>query len=301
MANYDLTIVSSKGSITFFGQKIGSKSTENPTGYSSSLDFLGLPKLRSTTQPKMNADGGLMVATDQNLDARTPSIDAWAICRNNEEKIAILDSFRKSFPIRENVMLFVSTPDGKKFGLQCGILTATSDVKFSDGKNIVIDFAIDLFAGDPFWRDYTFESPNEVPINKQVSGGLQWTSAGLAWLSDGLHWSSGSGNTVIVNGGAETVYPTITIDGVVHNPSIQNIDTGQTFSLNISTNDSDKIVIDMDNETVTLNGSNITNNISSGDWWGLKPGNTQIGYTTANGNDTASVMASWRDLFTEAW
>lgn len=297
--NYDITFRSLAGEITFYGSKRGSDGILRSTGYTPPLEGLGDPGRRTTTTVKSGADGGIVVPSDQQYDMRQIPLDAFAMCDSIEDIEQVTANIRAAMPIRENILLLVKAPSGNTFGSNVVVTKCSPSIVYSDGARLLRDYAIEAVAADPYWYDYNQDGINSVALNKLVPGGLQWTSTGAQWSSTGLPWTSGSGNETVANTGDEDVYPLITITGVTHNPVITNISTGLAFQLGISTTATDVIEIDMDAETVTLNGGPIMNNITTKNWWALTPGNNTIGYDSASIDDSAQVVLSWRNRYME--
>ena len=106
---------------------------------------------------------------------------------------------------------------------------------------------------------------------------------------------------VATNNGSDVVYPTITIAGVVTSPVISNLTTGESIRVPIALGADDTLEIDMDNESIKLNGHNTPSSLIIGSWWGLIPGVNRLQYTSNNQSDTAQVVVSWRNRYTEVW
>lgn len=297
--NYDITIQSTEGSVTFYGSRVGSNGERRTTGYAAPLNGLGDPGRRTTSTVKSGADGGLVAPSDQQYDMRQLSLDAFAMSSTATDIELLTASIRAAMPIRETVLVLVTTPQGRQYGANMLVTRCAPSLVYANREMLLRDYTIELLGADPAWYDYTNGTMNTALINKIVPGGIQWTATGALWGSTGLPWTSGIGNTTIVNTGSETVYPTITITGTVHNPIITNVTTSLAFQLNITTSTSDVIVIDMDGETVTLNGTTIMNNITTKNWWGLMVGNNTINYNSSTTDDTAQVVMTWRNRYME--
>lgn len=100
-------------------------------------------------------------------------------------------------------------------------------------------------------------------------------------------------STAITNTGDWTTYPTITITGPVTNPTIGNITTNQYITVNYNLANTDTLVVDLDQKTVTLNG-NYARNLIAGNsqWFGAPPGTSNYYFTGTNtlvGTTTATV------------
>lgn len=112
--------------------------------------------------------------------------------------------------------------------------------------------------------------------------------------------SSGStGKATIYNNGNIETYPILTITGLMTNPLLRNITTGESLQLTYTSTVNDTIVIDMKNRTVTLNGTtNLLGNVVAGsDWWTLAAGENTIGVSTGSTSDTGTLSLNWYDAF----
>jgi len=100
------------------------------------------------------------------------------------------------------------------------------------------------------------------------------------------------GNTgLVINQGTTTTYPTVTIKGPSTNPTIGNLTTGQSITLNYSMVATDVIVIDSLNRTITLNGNPARNLITGASQWFSAPVGTSQFYFSATGT-TAGAGAT---------
>lgn len=300
MANYDITLRNDSGNeLTFWGSKVGDNGELHNIGYES-LDGIGEPERRTTSTVKSGADGGLVVATDQQYSPRTVSFDGFAFTESASQASEFTRQLQTVCPIREEVTLLVATPTGTVYGARGVVSTKKQKLVYSNGTAQVFDVDFDIICSDPFWQDYSTDHPNEVQINKVEEGGLRWLAAGLKWTGNGLAWSSGGDAPVAINRGAEIVYPIITIRGKTGNPVIGNLTTGESVRLPLSLTANDTLIIDMDAESITLNGGSLGGLVDTNDLWGLLPGNNMIQYSSDSSEDNALVTISWRDKYIEA-
>lgn len=301
MSNYDLKIQSSSGdAITFYGSKNSDDGRIQYLGYSS-ITGLGDPGRRTNSTVKSGADGGIVVAGDQQYSQRVISIDGFAVLKSNDDIRSTINALRLSMPIRQMVMAYVYAPSGMVYGIRAIVSTCTPKLVFSRGNNLVIDLDVDLTCPDPYWQDYQNNKPNLAIINKVKSGGLVWGEDGLHWDNEGLPWNTGGDVPTVTNNGSTTVYPVVTIRGATRNPVIGNLTTGESIKVPISLTNSDVFVIDMDSETIELNGKNVSSALVDAGWWGLLPGINKLQYNSDSSNDTAVVEITWRDKYIEAF
>lgn len=108
-----------------------------------------------------------------------------------------------------------------------------------------------------------------------------------------------STSTAILNSGTWTTYPVITITGPALNPTVGNITTGQYMTVNYGLTNTDTLVIDLNQKTVTLNGSSARNLLANNSqWFGAPPGTSNY-YFTANTYTIGLTAATvtWRSAY----
>lgn len=107
-----------------------------------------------------------------------------------------------------------------------------------------------------------------------------------------------SGDALVTNVGTATAYPTLTINGPVTNPYIQNVTTGETITISIVLGVGDVLTINCDpgSRTVTINGTaSRRSSVLAGSQWPTVPAGSsdfKFGGTPGAGTPTASV--AWR-------
>lgn len=113
--------------------------------------------------------------------------------------------------------------------------------------------------------------------------------------------SGSSGTATAYNNGNIPSAPIMTITGVLTNPLIRNVTTGESFQLTHTSGVGDTIVIDMKNRTVVKNGStNLLGSVqASSDWWDLNPGANIVALTTGSTSDTGMLSLTWRHAWSQ--
>lgn len=112
--------------------------------------------------------------------------------------------------------------------------------------------------------------------------------------------SSTGGSFQTVNNGSYQTPPVFTIAGPVTNPIITLTSTGEFFGLNLSLTATDHLVIDMNAETVILNGTaSRWNAVMTGStWFALPPGTSSVGVQSTDATPVAAVFsAAYRDAW----
>lgn len=109
----------------------------------------------------------------------------------------------------------------------------------------------------------------------------------------------GANDVTLTNNGNADAYPVLTFYGPLTNPSVANITTNKTLSLNLTLNTSnDYVVVDTFLRTAVLypSGSNARQYIS-GDFWTLDRGNNIIHLGNATYNNQGKCNVSFRDHY----
>ncbi len=144
-----------------------------------------------------------------------------------------------------------------------------------------------FFCPDPAYYEDTATTANLSPVS----------ALGRTYdRTYNLTYGGGSLNnaTAITNNGNWTTYPVITISGPVVNPTIGNITTGQYMTVNANITNTDSLVIDLYQKTITLNGASARNLLAgNSQWFGAPPGTTYFVFTGGSvviGTTSATVV-----------
>jgi hypothetical protein len=108
--------------------------------------------------------------------------------------------------------------------------------------------------------------------------------------------STGEKNTF--NAGTFPTFPTVTIQGPVTDPVLENVTTGRRLRLKYTLASADSLVVDFDNGMVLLNGNTPVGALASGSsFWPLVKGNNLIRYTAFTGASGAPATISYRSAW----
>src|SRR3954453_23200091 len=190
----------------------------------------------------------------------------------------------------DDIQLLIELENGNLFLIMCKIDgTPTLDYVPLDPRRA--PFSVSFLADDPVIYDNTSGAAISVPLQKTVGGGVTWP---MTWP---MTWAAGAGATTVQNLGAVPIWPVITLTGSMTNPVISNQTTGEFISLpGFTAPAGSVVVIDLYNETVTLNGGNITGLLSAGSsCWALEEGPNTIKLSTTDVADTVSGLMAWRN------
>jgi phage-related protein len=240
---------------------------------------LDSPPIRTSTINYSGRDGG--VVTGQNYSARQITIQGFFHGNCNfvgSRRVRLIDYF----PIRTDLDFFVTMFDGTEYYSSVRCLDIKMDI--TDAK--VTRFKIELLAGDPVFYN-SGESRSQI-IPKEVGGGF------ILPVILPIVFSAGSGATIINNNGNVDTYPTFTIVGSAHNPTITKVDTGEKVEVDITMTGTDTLFIDMKNRVITLNGGSVLGyRTTDSDWFTLDQGNNDFIYETTSGGDTGVCTITW--------
>lgn len=104
--------------------------------------------------------------------------------------------------------------------------------------------------------------------------------------------------TNIANNGWTDTYPTITLNGLITNPTLGNFTQNAALNFNVTLSSSDSFVIDLYNKLITLNGNPARNTLISGSWFSASPGNNSY-YLTGTGTlvGTTEAVVTWQSAY----
>lgn len=177
-----------------------------------------------------------------------------------------------------------TTTDGKNLTLNVQLLNVI-DAPYEKGNLTVGKAMVELVAPSPYINDQTI---NTSTVYLPVAGGTTIPTA------IPLSLTSSGGVVTITNGGNGIFKPTITIYGACIDPTISNSLTGELFQIDGTFTASDEIVVDCENETVTLNGvTNILDDFT-GDFLSLNPGNNPISFSSGSYDANTYAEIEWQ-------
>lgn len=155
------------------------------------------------------------------------------------------------------------------------------------------DFFFNLTCDDYMFYEDSGGDYSSILVNRKTNGGAEWS---LVWP---VVWGASVGGVTATNTGSTPSYPIIYIYGIVHNPIVTNVTTGDRIELDITTSSADDvIVIDTRENTATLNGGNIYPLIAEPrDFMSIETGDNLIEFDTSNSGDTGHVEVRWYSTY----
>jgi phage-related protein len=155
-----------------------------------------------------------------------------------------------------------------------------------------IQVQIQAFAPDP---RYYNQATNTIVLSPTVASGRTYNRTYNLTYGGG----SQTQTQTVLNSGSVATGPVVTITGPGSNLTIGNLTTNQYLTLNYTASASDVFVLDLQNKTVTLNGTPARNFLSGlSQWFMANPGVNQFyfnGTGTTPSVTTATVV--WQNAF----
>lgn len=256
----------------------------------------------SNTVIDVQGNNGVLLA-GQTKKASTQSFDGYVgdATLNKQEIENLRRTFVNFFQINHKFEVVYVFPDGSAIKRQRGFIVDAPRVE--ELWQIHPEYHVALNFEDVNYYSYN-EDDNGDEIYGQsailllynaITGGFIWDDKGLVWDEVGAVSNPGTGGTTTINiNSADSVFPIWTVVGLADNPKIENLTTGQTIKYQGRVSPGQTLQIDMLNQTATLDGTNVLQNVK-GDWMFFAPGVNQINYITDNDNATNSTI-KWAEV-----
>lgn len=251
----------------------------------------GLPNIRSTSGVNAGADGGWTSA--QFFDARLISIkcviadQSPAIVEQKRRELMSLLALGKANPLE----IRFTTESGNAYTINARVTGVTAPLGQILKKQ---DVLIQLRADDPLIYAYNEEGGTVATLLvQQPSGGFEIP------FTIPLTINGGEGYTSVVNSGTEAVYPVIELTGPLHNPSVVNQTGNQIIELdNLTMSASDKVVINTQTRTVTLNGADVYDLLSEdSSFMTILPGENIMALNSDTTSDAGTAKIKFKQGF----
>ena len=249
------------------------------------LDGLTLPNIRTSTGDYSGRSGGWV---DGQFYSKREIVIRGVLKGNYMNR---LNEMQNKLPLNQMIPLFIHTRYGN-------YLTEvyTLDLKTEFDSWGFMRFEITLVAPEP----YLYSAGDGIDpdsgwinfvIQKAVGGGY------ITPYILPVVWEAGTQPNIINNVGAE-VLPQIILNGKWTNPVITNVTTNKFIKLNLTSAVGDKIIIDMRERTITLNGGSILPyRDSDSDWWAIANGLNVIEVTSSSQTDTSEAIIRYREQY----
>ncbi|MET9712421.1 phage tail protein [Nocardiopsis alba] len=163
---------------------------------------------------------------------------------------------------------------------------------FQSGHPII---TVQWTCADP--RRYGREYQRTVTPPRPSEDGLEYP---LAYPLDYGEPAQG-GALVLVNAGDSPTHPVLEIDGPCARPRLNNLATGTVLEFGLTLADTDRLLVDCEQGTVTLNDVDAFHHISPGsvppEYWTLVPGDNPVHFRPLSSEAGASARIRWRDAY----
>ena len=151
---------------------------------------------------------------------------------------------------------------------------------------------VELFAPD--YRYYSDTLVTSASLIPQAGAGRTYNRTYNLTYTSVISASAATSDNTAGNAAAA---PTVTITGPVISPQITNLSTGAFMAINYSMSSTDVLVIDLSQNTITLNGSNARNLVTAGSqFFTFAAGASQVLYFTAL-STTGTAVVTYRQAF----
>jgi phage-related protein len=242
---------------------------------------LGIPPIRTSSQNYSGRDGGRVNA--QYYSQRLITIPGFVGEMTCEDHELARQELQLALPIRSPIDVTIQTSAGNIYLTSGYITNFEMDVEDKTFARFKIDILCTQFY---FLSDTT----QQIEISRYLGGGFTLP------VVLPITFAPGQGVVTANNGGTETAYPVITIEGTADTPRVTNVETGQFIEFDLEMSGSDTLVINMLERTAVLNGGSVLSlRNPSSSWWGLMVGANGLRFDTFNGADTATATIQWRD------
>lgn len=260
----------------------------------------------SSTTVEVQGNNGIMLAA-QTMQAANQNFNGY-VGDAGLSKVEI-ENYRRQFlnyfQINHYYKVVYVMPDGTAIKRQRGFVVNAPTVQefwqihpeFSVAMNFE-DINYYKYEEDPVTGEEIYGQSATLLLQNAITGGFVWDEHGLVWDNIGAEIAAGKGGTTVVKiDSVAQVYPIWTVNGLADNPSITNLTTGQEIKYNGRISPSQTLVIDMLNQTATLNSKNVLQNVS-GSWMSFAPGINRISYETDNNNAPTSTI-KWAEVVSQ--
>jgi hypothetical protein len=184
------------------------------------------------------------------------------------------------------------TDTDKRMNARVRVRKAKIDPNYTYG---YITAQVEFFAPD--YRYYNETLVTSATLVPQLADGRVYNRTYNLTYTQAVAGNTAATATVNNSSGTAATGPVITITGPITYPQITNLTTGVFIQLVSTFASSDTVVIDMTNNTVTLNGSNARNLVSGGSQFFTVPsGATQNLYFTAS-TATGNAVVTYRQAY----
>lgn len=164
-------------------------------------------------------------------------------------------------------------------------------------------YSFQITLSDPYLYEYAVDDKgNEVYANSieirrftAPQGGYVYYGGGYAYYNGGyLYVGSDSTPPTVDVDSIRMVNPVWEIVGPAKNPTLTNVTTNQTISVQVTLSEGQTMLVDTGNRTAYIGTADFTDNVT-GEWLQLAVGTNQLRYSTDN-DDAPACKVSWNGV-----
>lgn len=230
------------------------------------IEGLGSADIRTGDGLYAGVDGGYV--SSQLYGTRTITLTGFYVASNCEQADELRRNLTTKLHIRYLYPIFIHSFGGSDYFVEGYITDIKADI---DGVR-ANEFQITILCPDPIIYDGgDGEDPDSV------------------WREQRF-FPAGGGDNTIKNDGMMEVYPIITLQGILHTPTITNQTTNQFLTLARNLTAEQTVTIDMKERLIILNDSGISSSVASSrsitsSWWTLAPGDNTVVLSSLEAED----------------
>ena len=187
--------------------------------------------------------------------------------------------------------LLSQTDTEKQLNARVRSRSAVVDPEYTFG---YIRCQVSLFAPDPRYYDNVGQVASITPSG--INNGRTYNR-----VYD-LSYGGGSltNSVLVTNAGWIYTSPVVTINGPITNPTVGYVEANKWVTVNVTLGALDQLVLDMNQNVATLNGSPVRNLVAAGSQWFTIPANTTATFYlngSAVTSGTTSATVNWKNAY----
>lgn len=266
--------------------------------------LLARPQIETSKVEYTEADGGEMVA--QRLMSGEQTING-LIIRKTTDYWTLRNRLTAFFQTNHTYFIVYEKISGETLSAGAKFKTGTAWIEenlqvYPEPKEDYSRWSVTLGIGSAGFQEYaeneqgeeTFAHSVSIGLATASSGGQDWDAVGQEWDSVGSVWETGDGGLAeIAVQSTIAIYPTIVISGEAVNPSIRNNTNNTIIEYNGTVAASQTLTIDLVSGTASLNGVNVTRNLSGS--MSMVPGSNLLGFEIDSGTATQATI-KWNNF-----
>lgn len=232
--------------------------------------------IRTASQELTGGDGGNIWA--QNFGMRTIGIEGKIFTDDAASFFTAIRELNAAFTkTEESLPLVIRLWDDSEKTLYARVLQMPEIILQKDlAPKQIAAYRVSLLCEDPYYQDND-ETEYTVGLTQDAGAAIPTPIP--------MSLSAGTGGSVtVVNNGDVASYAEFEIQGVVNNPTVQNVTTDEQFQIGASLSSSDIVYVNKTTRGLSVSLNNSTNyyEFFNGTFFKLAPGNNVIKFSASN-------------------